>query len=153
MGNFLVILPSLKPTVFQTIMPSCFLPNSRTPTYHILSKTFTFLVKLQVRCLISRQRTQCHKNISSSILSRGLSWWLRRLEHLPTMRETRVRSLGWSDPWRRKWQPTPILQPTMIHLFPMALSFSFCKVGGLDLTNWDELRFRPGQTSSWVFCF
>ena len=27
---------------------------------------------------------------------------------MPAMRETWVRSLGQEDPWRRKWQPTPI---------------------------------------------
>ena len=24
------------------------------------------------------------------------------------MQETWVPSLGWEDPWRRKWQPTPV---------------------------------------------
>ena len=28
---------------------------------------------------------------------------------LSTMWETLVRSLGWEVPWRRKWQPTPVL--------------------------------------------
>ena len=28
------------------------------------------------------------------------------VKHLPTMRETQVRSLGGKIPWRRKWQPT-----------------------------------------------
>ena len=27
---------------------------------------------------------------------------------LPAMQETWVRSLGQEDPWRRKWQPTPV---------------------------------------------
>ena len=34
---------------------------------------------------------------------------------LPTMWETRVRSLGGEDPWRRKWQPTPVLLPGKSH--------------------------------------
>jgi len=25
--------------------------------------------------------------------------------------ETWVRSLGWKDPWRRAWQPTPVFLP------------------------------------------
>ena len=29
----------------------------------------------------------------------------------PAMQETCVRSLGWGDPWRRAWQPTPIVLP------------------------------------------
>ena len=31
------------------------------------------------------------------------------------MRETQVRSLGWEDPWRRKWQPTPVFVPGVFH--------------------------------------
>ena len=31
------------------------------------------------------------------------------VKRLPTMQETQVKSLGWEDPWRRKWQPTPVL--------------------------------------------
>ena len=27
------------------------------------------------------------------------------------MQETLVRSLGQEDPWRRKWQPTPVFLP------------------------------------------
>ena len=30
------------------------------------------------------------------------------VKHLPAMRETWVQSLGWENPWRRKWQPTPV---------------------------------------------
>ena len=34
------------------------------------------------------------------------------VKNLPAMRETQVRSLVvWEDPWRRKWQPTPVLLP------------------------------------------
>ena len=39
----------------------------------------------------------------------------RTVKHLPTMRETRVRSLGRADPWRRKWQPTPVSLPGESH--------------------------------------
>ena len=34
---------------------------------------------------------------------------------LPTMLETRDRSLGREDLWRRKWQPTPVLLPGKSH--------------------------------------
>ena len=33
------------------------------------------------------------------------------VKNLPTMWETRVQSLGWEDPWRRAWQPTPVFLP------------------------------------------
>ena len=35
----------------------------------------------------------------------------QRVKNLPAMQETRVRSLGQEDPWRRKWQPTPVRLP------------------------------------------
>ena len=28
---------------------------------------------------------------------------------MPAMPETWIQSLGWEDPWRRVWQPTPVL--------------------------------------------
>ena len=34
---------------------------------------------------------------------------------LSTMWETRVQSLGWEDPLRRKWQSTPVLLPGKSH--------------------------------------
>ena len=50
--------------------------------------------------------------------------WLKELEvcnfaqtvkRLSTIWETRVRSLGWEVPWRRKWQSTPVLLPGKSH--------------------------------------
>ena len=37
------------------------------------------------------------------------------VKRLPAMQETWVRSLGWEDPWRRKWQPTPVSLPGESH--------------------------------------
>ena len=37
------------------------------------------------------------------------------VKNVPTMRETQVRSLGWDDPWRRKWQPTAVSLPGESH--------------------------------------
>jgi len=36
-------------------------------------------------------------------------------KNLPAMQETWVWSLGWEDPWRRKWQPTPVFLPGEFH--------------------------------------
>ena len=33
------------------------------------------------------------------------------VKSLPAMQEIWVRSLGQEDPWRRKWQPTPVFSP------------------------------------------
>ena len=35
----------------------------------------------------------------------------RVVKNLLAMQETWVSSLGQEDPWRRKWQPTPVLLP------------------------------------------
>ena len=37
------------------------------------------------------------------------------VKSLPAMQENQVRSLGWKDAWRRKWQPTPIFLPGKSH--------------------------------------
>ena len=39
----------------------------------------------------------------------------RFVRNLPSMQETWVRFLGWEDPWRRKWQPTPVFLPGESH--------------------------------------
>ena len=36
-------------------------------------------------------------------------------KELPAMQETRVRSLVRKIPWRREWQPTPVLLPGEFH--------------------------------------
>ena len=33
------------------------------------------------------------------------------VKNLPVMQETWVQSLGWEEPWRREWQPTPVFLP------------------------------------------
>ena len=30
------------------------------------------------------------------------------VKNLPAKQEMQVQFLGWEDPWRRKWQPTPV---------------------------------------------
>ena len=37
------------------------------------------------------------------------------VRNLPAMQETQVRSLGWEDPLRREWSPTPVLLPGEFH--------------------------------------
>ena len=37
------------------------------------------------------------------------------VKNLPAMQETWVRFLGREDPWRRKWQPTPVFLPGESH--------------------------------------
>ena len=33
------------------------------------------------------------------------------IKNLPAVQETWVLSLGWENPWRKKWQPPPVLLP------------------------------------------
>ena len=35
----------------------------------------------------------------------------QQVKNLPTIQETQVQSLGWEDPRRRNWQPTPVFLP------------------------------------------
>jgi len=37
------------------------------------------------------------------------------VKNLPMMQETRVRSLGREDLWRREWQSTPVFLPGEFH--------------------------------------
>ena len=37
------------------------------------------------------------------------------VKNLPAMQETGVQSLGWEDPLRREWLPTPVFLPGESH--------------------------------------
>ena len=37
------------------------------------------------------------------------------VKNLLAMQETWVQSLGWEDPWRKEWQPTPVSLPGESH--------------------------------------
>ena len=39
----------------------------------------------------------------------------QKIKNLPTTQETAVWCLGWEDPRRRKWQPTPVFLPGESH--------------------------------------
>ena len=53
-----------------------------------------------------------HMFIVNSTMSRlfnhKLLWGGSVVKNLLVMQEMWVGSLGWKDPWRRKWQPTPV---------------------------------------------
>ena len=44
-------------------------------------------------------------------MENGTTLVVEIVKNLPAMRETWVPSLGREDPWRRKWQPTPVFLP------------------------------------------
>ena len=33
------------------------------------------------------------------------------VNNMPAVQETQIQSLGQEDPWRKKWQPTPLFLP------------------------------------------
>ena len=45
----------------------------------------------------------------------GASLVVQMVKNLPAMQETWIQSLDWKDPWRRKWQPTPVFLPGEFH--------------------------------------
>ena len=51
----------------------------------------------------------------SSILPCKASLIAQSVKNLPAVQETQVWSLGWEDPWRRKWWPTPVSLPGKSH--------------------------------------
>ena len=55
------------------------------------------------------RRATIHRVAKS--LTRLASLMAQTVKNLPAMKETWVRSLGWEDPRRRKWQPTPVFLP------------------------------------------
>ena len=45
----------------------------------------------------------------------GASLVAQLVKNPPAMQETLVQSLSWEDPWKRKWQPTPVFLPGKFH--------------------------------------
>ena len=56
------------------------------------------------------------------------------LKNLPPIQEIWLRSLGWEDPWKREWQPTPVFLPGESHGQRRLAGYSpwYCKE--LDMT-------------------
>ena len=61
---------------------------------------------------------------------------VQMVKHLPAMRETWVQSLDWKIPWRRKWQPTPVLLPGKSHGWRSLVGYSRWGQKELDMTEW-----------------
>ena len=58
------------------------------------------------------------------------------VENLSAMQETWVLSLGWVDPLRRKWQPTPLSVPGKFHGQRSLVGYSPWGRRVLDMTEW-----------------
>jgi len=44
-----------------------------------------------------------------------MALWVKNLPTKYEIQETRVQSLGYEIPWRRKWCPTPVFLPEKSH--------------------------------------
>ena len=78
-----------------------------------------------------------HQDLDSSSWA---SLVAQRVKHLPTMRETRVRSLGWEDRLEKQWQPTPVLLPGKSHGLRSLVGYSPWGPKGSDTT--ERLHFH-----------
>ena len=56
------------------------------------------------------------------------------VKHLPTMRETGFDLWVGKTPWRRKWQPTPVLLPEKFHGLRSLVGYSPWGHKELDMT-------------------
>ena len=59
-------------------------------------------------------REAAQRDLGGFLALLGLPRWLSGKESTCTAGEA-VRSLGWEDPWRRKWQCTPVFLPGKSH--------------------------------------
>ena len=64
------------------------------------------------------------------------------VKHLSTMGETWVQALGWEDPWRRKWQSTPVLSPGKSHGQRSLVGYSVWGRRESDTTEWLHFHFH-----------
>ena len=58
----------------------------------------------------------------------------------PAVQETQVQSLGWEDPLRRAWQPTPVFLPGESHGWRRLVGYS--PWGGKELDTTEQLHFH-----------
>ena len=77
-----------------------------------------------------------------------------QIKNLPAVQETRVRSLGWEDPLRRKWQPIPIFLPGEFHGQRSLVGYSPWGRKELDTTErlTQQLVIFEGDLTSFIMC-
>ena len=56
------------------------------------------------------------------------------VKNLPAMQETWVQSLGWEDPWKTEWLPTPVFLPGEFHEQRSLVGYSRWGCKELDMT-------------------
>ena len=86
--------------------------------------------RILVEVMSSERRTTV--NCKPLLLEWGTSLVAQTVKHLPAMQETWVQSLDQEDPWRRKWQPSPVLMPGKSHGWRSLVGYSPWGRKGLD---------------------
>ena len=76
----------------------------------------------------------------------GASLVAQTVKCLPAMQETWVPSLGGKIPWRRKWQPTPVLLPGKFHEQRSLVGYSPWACKQLDMT--ERLHIRGNNKAT-----
>ena len=93
----------------------------------------------------------------------------QRVKHLPTMLETRVRSLSQEDPLEKEMQPTPVLLPRKYHGLRSLVgpspwgrkeldtterldftSFTSVYSENINFSDFDPFKFNETHSMAWV---
>ena len=95
-------------------------PAKQDPSlYFLISTRFCYYFKIFAHLSDEKQNIVCCFHLHFHGVEHA--YWplnfplVQMVKHLSTMRETGVQSLAWEIPWRRKWQPTPVLLPGKSH--------------------------------------
>ena len=67
-----------------------------------LKKAFLSLLAILWNSTFSWRYLSFSPLLFTSLLSSGLSWWLKKVKRLPTLQETPVQSLGLEDPLKKE---------------------------------------------------
>ena len=84
----------------------------------------------------------------SQLRGSGASLVAQEVKCLPAMRETRVRSQVGKIPWRKKWQPTPVLLPGKFHGWSSLVGYNPWDHKESDTT--EQLQWFTGEEESSV---
>ena len=103
---------SLLQEIFPTQVSNPGLPHCRWILYQLSHRGSPGIVEW-VACPFSRGSSRPRNQTRVSCIWDSLV--AQMVKSLPAMQETQVRSLGQEDPWRRKWEPTPVFLPGRSH--------------------------------------
>ena len=67
----------------------------------------------RIPCLWNSGKSR--NTFTKGAMKNGTTLMVQIVKNLPAMRKAWVPSLGWEDPGRRKWQPTPVFLPGEPH--------------------------------------